>query len=149
MSDHMGTRFLQQTLNEQLGKHIQEKLPGLRTGLQSKIQEINDKLKTMGYYDESEKNKIKLLYKLINQFVEALRTSLEGNTINVSGSTLKTGANINYTIYNDVYSLIQSSVSIQTLKTLPYLQSLCHTLLGKHGAKPGRDHSDNCQFVRL
>jgi hypothetical protein len=63
MLDRMGTRFLQETLNEQLGKHIKEKLPGIKSFLQKKVYDINGKLKEMGYFDEAEKNVLKLLYR--------------------------------------------------------------------------------------
>ncbi len=112
MIDRMGTRFLQETLNDQLGKHIKEKLPGLRSGLQNKIRELNDRLKDLGYFDQTEKSKIKLLYKAINKFVDDLETNLEGNSIKVSGTNLKAGANINRTMYDEVYGLIKSTVSL-------------------------------------
>ena len=113
MIDRMGTRFLQETLNDQLGKHIKEKLPGLRSGLQNKIRELNDRLKDLGYFDQTEKSKIKLLYKAINKFVDDLETNLEGNSIKVSGTNLKAGANINRTMYDEVYGLIKSTVSLR------------------------------------
>ena len=64
MLDRMGTQFLQQTLNEQLGRHIKDKLPGIKTFLRKKIETIDTTLREMGYYDESEKNVLKLLYRL-------------------------------------------------------------------------------------
>ena len=69
MLDRMGTRFLQQTLNEQLGKHIKEKLPGIKTFLRKKISNIDQSLKEMGYFDESEKNILKLFYRFEASYV--------------------------------------------------------------------------------
>jgi len=62
----MGTRFLQETLNDQLKRHIKDKLPGIKTFLRKKIETIDTNLREMGYYDESEKNVLKLLYRLKN-----------------------------------------------------------------------------------
>ena len=63
MLDRMGTRFLQENLNEQLGKHIKEKLPGIKTSLQKNIHEIDAKLKDLGYFDEADRNLLKMLYR--------------------------------------------------------------------------------------
>merc|ERR1712018_781063 len=65
MLDRMGTKYLQQTLNEQLGKHIKEKIPGIHTSLRQKIQDLNQELKDLGYFDQAERNKIKLLYSVL------------------------------------------------------------------------------------
>ena len=44
----MGAKYLQQTLNEQLGKHIKEKLPGIRTRIQQKIHDLKATLQDLG-----------------------------------------------------------------------------------------------------
>jgi hypothetical protein len=58
----MGINFLQKTLNEQLEMHIKEKLPGLRTSLQKRIKELKTTLTDMGFFEDTEKSKVKLLY---------------------------------------------------------------------------------------
>ena len=45
----MGAKYLQQTLNEQLGKHIKEKLPGIRTRIQQKIHDLKATLQDLGW----------------------------------------------------------------------------------------------------
>ena len=45
----MGAKYLQQTLNEQLGKHIKEKLPGIRTRIQQKIHDLKATLQDLGH----------------------------------------------------------------------------------------------------
>ncbi len=107
--DRMGTRHLQETLNDHLGKHIKDKLPGLRSNLSSKARELEGTLKDLGYFGQ-EVSKNKLLHNVVNRFVNNMETNLEGNTTDVSGSSLKAGVNINRTIYGDVYSLIRSTV---------------------------------------
>jgi hypothetical protein len=70
MLDRMGTRFLQETLNDQLGRHIKEKLPGIKSCLQKNIFDIDGKLKEMGYFDEAERNVLKLLYRLSIRLID-------------------------------------------------------------------------------
>ena len=61
LMDRMGSRALQEILNKQLGRHINEKLPAIKTNLKSTLGEIENELREMGYYDqEEEKSKTKL-----------------------------------------------------------------------------------------
>ena len=61
MMDRMGSRVLQEILNEQLGRHIKEKLPAINTNMKSTLREIESELREKGYYDQKEeKSKTKL-----------------------------------------------------------------------------------------
>ena len=107
----MGAKFLQQTLNEQLGKHIKEKLPGIRTRIQQKIHDLKATLQDLGYAEGSVLDKSKLLYKLLNQFAKDMETQLEGNGLEqINIRTLKAGALTLMTLYEQVYSLVESAV---------------------------------------
>ena len=44
MADRLGTTFLQQTLNQELGRHIQESLTNIRGSLRSKMLEVKKEL---------------------------------------------------------------------------------------------------------
>ena len=43
--DRMGSRVLQQILNEQLGRHIKEKLPSIITDLKKTLKKTEDALR--------------------------------------------------------------------------------------------------------
>ena len=58
----MGSTYLAKVLNEQLGKHIKEKLPGIRTTIQKRITLLNATLEDMGYSSADDQDKSKLLY---------------------------------------------------------------------------------------
>ena len=45
LMDRMGSRVLQQILNEQLGRHIKEKLPSINTDLKKTLKKTEDALK--------------------------------------------------------------------------------------------------------
>ena len=44
LADRMGTPFLQETLNSELGRHIQETLPSIRNSLRTKMLEMKREL---------------------------------------------------------------------------------------------------------
>ena len=56
LMDRMGSRVLQQILNEQLGRHIKEKLPSINTDLQRTLQKTENELRKHGHYDQTNKN---------------------------------------------------------------------------------------------
>ena len=45
LMDRMGSRVLQEILNEQLGRHIKEKLPSINTDLKKTLKKTEDALK--------------------------------------------------------------------------------------------------------
>lgn len=55
ISHRMGTQYLQENLNKQLSRHIYEKLPSMRIGLQDKISELTKAMKNNGWdkFEES------------------------------------------------------------------------------------------------
>ena len=61
MMDRMGSRMLQEILNEQLSRHIKEKLPAINTNMKRSVRQIEYELREKGYYDQKEeKSKTKL-----------------------------------------------------------------------------------------
>jgi hypothetical protein len=48
MADRMGTKYLQETLNQALYNHIKEKLPGMRANLQSKKRYLQEQITELG-----------------------------------------------------------------------------------------------------
>ena len=109
----MGTDNLQKILHEQLGKHIKEKLPGIRRSLQKKIQELNRTLQDSGSLAEDEnQSKSSKIYSLLNSFVRKLESEVEGRSLDVSIRNVGPGAAINRTIYGEVYHFIDTAVSL-------------------------------------
>ena len=49
----MGTRYLQESLNKQLSKHIQDKLPSIRKSLHEKEIELEQTMKVLGISEEA------------------------------------------------------------------------------------------------
>jgi hypothetical protein len=58
-----GTRFLQETLSELLGRHIKAKLPDVRSFLEEKAHEIDTKLKEKGYFVGAHGDLLKRIYR--------------------------------------------------------------------------------------
>ena len=54
MLDRMGTRALQGILNEELGRHIKDKLPAIHTKLKISLREIENELQERGFFDQKE-----------------------------------------------------------------------------------------------
>ena len=54
--DRMGSRVLQQILNEQLGRHIKEKLPSINTDLKRTLKKTDNELRKNGYYDQKDEH---------------------------------------------------------------------------------------------
>ena len=54
LMDRMGSRMLQEILNEQLSRHIKEKLPAINTNMKRSVRQIEYELREKGYYDQKE-----------------------------------------------------------------------------------------------
>ena len=63
MLDRMGSRVLQGILNEELGRHIKDKLPAIHTKLKITLREIENELQEMGFYDQKEEKIKSKLFK--------------------------------------------------------------------------------------
>lgn len=127
LMEKMGTKFLQQHLNESLKNHIKEKLPGIRSDLKTKQKEINTQLKQLGHLDTQDKDKVKILYSLIEMFKDHLHSSIEGNSMNANVSEIKGGAIINTTFYTEVYN------TIAAIDTTPDNKEIARSIANLHG----------------
>ena len=114
IAHRMGNKYLQQTLNEQLGKHIKDKLPGIKTSIQKKTHQLKATLEDLGFSENNDVDRAKLLFALLDRLASNLVTQIEGGSIEVNVKTLKAGAKILRTIYGDIYKLIIESVSINS-----------------------------------
>ena len=109
----MGTKYLQKILHEQLGKHIKERLPGIRRALQEKVQQLELTLQDCGGYikEDENKNKTSLVLKLVQKFNYRLESQIEGQSLKVPLRSVGPGAAINRTLYGEVHDYIQNAVS--------------------------------------
>ena len=108
----MGSQYLQKVLNEQLGKHIKDKLPGIRRCLQKKVQELKRTLQDLGHSDEDNEHQTQssLVYTLLNKFNSRLQSQVEGRSLDVPLNHVGPGAAINRTIYGEVDEFIHQAL---------------------------------------
>ena len=77
MADKMGTKYLQQVLNQELSSHIKEKLPKIQVEIKKKFREAEEKLKDLDYNDE-EMDGFSLIHEALRGFSDLLYNNLEG-----------------------------------------------------------------------
>ena len=63
MINRMGTKFLQETLNDQLGKHIKDKLPNIKSTLEHTIKELKQELGNLGFDNKTNETKLRLFFR--------------------------------------------------------------------------------------
>merc|ERR1712126_186317 len=105
----MGTKYLQKMLNEELNRHISEKIPGIKKHLQKHKYEIEKELKKLGAENERLQNPNNECHRLVNLFRKQLIIKIEGGSVGVDEKELQTGSIINHTIYKKVYENIETS----------------------------------------
>jgi len=100
MVNRMGTKYLQQVLNQELRTHIKSKIPEIRSDLQTKGKEVEEALKNLGYTENRELDNGKIIYKLLSKFVEDVDNSIQGGNSDVDVHEVKGGAIINRSFYH-------------------------------------------------
>jgi len=110
MVNRMGTKYLQQVLNRELSSHIKSKIPEIRSDLQKKSKEVEEALKTLGYSDNVEEDKGKMIYKLLAKFVEDVQGSIDGGNNEVNVHEVKGGAIINRSFYHQFNDFFDSAL---------------------------------------
>ena len=63
LKEKMGSQFLQQSLHEQLERHIKDRLPAVRTDLETKLKDLNQTLTNLGYEEYPDKSRRALYFK--------------------------------------------------------------------------------------
>ena len=58
MMDRMGSKVLQEILNDILGKHIRDKLPGIKSSLKQSITKMKVELKSLGFYEKCDEHSV-------------------------------------------------------------------------------------------
>jgi len=118
MADRQGSKYLQQVLNKELGNHIRSKVPEIRSHLSKKNIETEAALKALGYEKDGDKDKGKLVYKLVSQFSDNLQGSLDGEGRDVDLQEINHGAIINRKFFKDFASIINEAFEDSTNRCL-------------------------------
>lgn len=115
MADKMGTKFLQQKLNQQLVNHIRESLPQLRAVLQSNVNRLEKdvrKYKAEGAGSGARRN-ITILMKLLSAFENRFSLQVSGSNTGegISFTELGGGARITR-VFKDKFALEMARVDL-------------------------------------
>ncbi|CAG58573.1 uncharacterized protein GVI51_D05797 [Nakaseomyces glabratus] len=118
MSHRCGTRYLAKLLNQTLISHIKEKLPDIKTRLNTLISQTEQELSQYGDTgDITKENRAGLVLQLMNKFATAFISSIDGTSSEISTKELSGGARIYY-IYNNIFGNTLKSIDPTTNLTI-------------------------------
>ncbi|KAK9765727.1 Dynamin- GTPase protein [Basidiobolus ranarum] len=111
IADRCGTAYLAKTLNHILVKHIREKLPDMKTKLNTLIGQTLQELNTYGDTSLSQTaNQGVFVLNLLTKFSNSFISSIDGTSPEFSTSELSGGARIYY-IFNNIFGAALDSIS--------------------------------------
>jgi dynamin GTPase len=112
LMDRMGSRVLQEILNEQLGRHIKEKLPSINTDLNRTLKATDNELRKNGYFDQKDENltKSKHFKILAAKFAKDVEDKLQGKSLDVSGVEVSGGTAIGHMFYDEIDKEVNKAV---------------------------------------
>ncbi|CCC66678.1 hypothetical protein NCAS_0A01180 [Naumovozyma castellii] len=114
ISNKCGTRYLAKLLNKILMNHIKDKLPDIKTKLNTLVTQTEQELYSYGGSALSTKeNRANLILQLMNKFATSFISSIEGNSSDINTKELCGGARIYY-IYNNVFGKSLKSIDPTT-----------------------------------
>jgi dynamin GTPase len=134
MADRMGTAFLQKTLNQQLKNHIRDKLPGLRSKLQSQLLSMERVVaEYKDFSGDDPRAKSNLLFSCLQDLSKEFEKSIYGISSEVNTTELAGGAKINQ-IFNEIfpYELVKIEYDTKELRT-----EIKYAILNTHGIRNG------------
>ena len=134
MADRMGTAFLQKTLNQQLKNHIRDKLPGLRSKLQSQLLSMEKIVNEYKEFNSDDpRTKSNLLFSSLQDLSKEFEKSIYGISSEVNTTELAGGAKINQ-IFNEIfpYELVKIEYDTKELRT-----EIKYAILNTHGIRNG------------
>ncbi|GBC05540.1 hypothetical protein RclHR1_06280013 [Rhizophagus clarus] len=111
ISSRCGTPFLAKTLNNILMNHIRDRLPDIKTRINSLITQTSHEL--LSYGDpklEGKSNRGALVLKLLTKFANDFVSSIDGTASDISTKELCGGARIYY-IFNNVFGAALDSIT--------------------------------------
>ncbi|CAG8461577.1 2746_t:CDS:10 [Funneliformis mosseae] len=110
IASRCGTPFLAKTLNNILMNHIRERLPDIKTRINTLIGQTSHEL--MSYGDstlEGKSNRGALILRLLTKFASDFVSSIDGTSSDISTKELCGGARIYY-IFNNVFGAALESI---------------------------------------
>lgn len=123
IASRCGTDYLAKKLHQTLMSHIRDRLPDIKTKLNTLIGQTQEELASYGTDDHiTDENRGALILQLMNHFSTSFVNSIEGNSSDISTKELCGGARIYY-IYNEVFSRALKSIdpmenlTIQDIRT--------------------------------
>ena len=112
--ERMGTRYLQQNLNQELKDHIMNKLPQIRRELNQKLKEINQELKEIGFDENESRDTSQTIINLLFSFQEIIAYSIDGQGMSreeVNTSDITGGVYINRSFYQDFNNFFNEAIN--------------------------------------
>ncbi|CAI2165188.1 13719_t:CDS:10 [Funneliformis geosporum] len=110
IASRCGTPFLSKTLNNILMNHIRERLPDIKTHINTLIGKESRKLSSYGDPTlEGKSNRGALILKLLTKFANDFVSSIDGTFTDISTKELCGGARIYY-IFNNVFGAALESI---------------------------------------
>lgn len=114
IADNCGTRFLSQTLNQILMKHIKNQIPRLYSQINELLAQKNAELEKYGTaLGTSPEEQQTTIFRLVSAFMEELNARLSGTSDALSSTRLDGGANI---ISELIDTFPQSMLGIKSVK---------------------------------
>lgn len=118
ISHRCGTRYLAKLLNQTLISHIKEKLPDIKTRLNTLVSQTEQELAQYGETgDLTKENRPGLVLQLMNKFATTFISSIDGTSSEISTKELSGGARIYY-IYNSIFGNTLKSIDPTTNLTV-------------------------------
>ncbi|KAL3235149.1 Dynamin-related protein DNM1 [Nakaseomyces bracarensis] len=118
ISHRCGTRYLAKLLNQTLISHIKEKLPDIKTRLNTLVSQTEQELSQYGDVgDINKENRAGLVLQLMNKFATTFISSIDGTSSEISTKELSGGARIYY-IYNSIFGNTLKSIDPTTNLTV-------------------------------
>ncbi|CAG2111785.1 unnamed protein product, partial [Medioppia subpectinata] len=102
MAKRLGIKYLQEYLQQELSNHISRKLPPLKSKLQLKLRETNDRLEKIEFPLKDD-DKEGLLSDKSSHFLELFKSSMGGKVWEVNVKQLSGGSKINL-LMNDTFA---------------------------------------------
>ncbi|CAG0894519.1 unnamed protein product [Darwinula stevensoni] len=116
LKDRVGTRVLQRVLNQQLEQHIREKLPGIRSNMIQKKNNLTEQLQILGAFDTKAQSNNALFHQVMVRFANSMKLCLEGFDYNVNINEVQLGAVINETINEEIINGLLNEENLMPTK---------------------------------
>lgn len=130
IASRCGTRYLAKLLNKTLMGHIRDKLPDIKTKLNTLITQTEKEIASYGDTAFINKeNKAGLILQLMNIFAKNFISSIDGTSLDINTKELCGGARIYY-IYNNIFGKTLQSIDPTTNLTITDIKTAIRNSTG-------------------